>query len=383
MEKKVIICVPIYKQQLNIFEITSLIQLEKILGKHEICYVAPEGFNPEVFDGYLTYPIEYFDRTYFESIRAYSTLCTSLEFYERFVDYEYMLIYQTDAFVFSDKLIEWCDKGYDYVGAPGLYGFFDSMCAWVGNGGLSLRKVSSCINVLNRYQNILKNHFFSELFSEGEDAFWSYCGVRDDIDFFVPNVYEAQKFSSQTTIGDTFIGNELPFGTHYYYQSNYDKWYPIISNMGYKIPNINEVEFSISDEEDAIRWKRFYDVYFRLKINQTSLNVYEDVDVHVLGAGRIGKECLHVIEMLRCKSINVYDNNINALKGIDILEKHDVKKLDKAIEQIGDGCLLVCINSIDDEIDEIIKSIQRKGNKVLNHKDFIEDCCISIEKGLL
>lgn len=42
----------------------------------------------------------------------------SAEFYDRFAAYEYVLIYQLDAFVFADRLAEFCQMGYDYIGAP-------------------------------------------------------------------------------------------------------------------------------------------------------------------------------------------------------------------------------------------------------------------------
>ncbi len=39
-------------------------------------------------------------------------------FYKQFLNYEYILIYQLDAFVFKDEL-NYCSQGIDYVGAPG------------------------------------------------------------------------------------------------------------------------------------------------------------------------------------------------------------------------------------------------------------------------
>ena len=35
-----------------------------------------------------------------------------------FLEYQYMLIYQLDAFVFEDKLDYFCELGYDYIGIP-------------------------------------------------------------------------------------------------------------------------------------------------------------------------------------------------------------------------------------------------------------------------
>ena len=53
------------------------------------------------------------------------------EFWEKFADYEYVLMYHLDALVFSDQLQEWCGKGLDYIGAPFLR---CDRCA-VGEGG--------------------------------------------------------------------------------------------------------------------------------------------------------------------------------------------------------------------------------------------------------
>ena len=76
------------------------------------------------------------------------------DFWEKFADYEYVLMYHLDALVFSDQLQEWCEQGLDYIGSPFL------ICAdapWVrvercGNGGFALYRVPSVLKVLwNRY----------------------------------------------------------------------------------------------------------------------------------------------------------------------------------------------------------------------------------------
>jgi hypothetical protein len=43
----------------------------------------------------------------------------SKQFYERFVAYDYMLIYQLDAYVFKDELDDWSAKGYDLLAHHG------------------------------------------------------------------------------------------------------------------------------------------------------------------------------------------------------------------------------------------------------------------------
>jgi hypothetical protein len=74
----------------------------------------------------------------------------SIGFYEVFRQYEYMLIYQLDCWVFRDELEMWCDKGYDYIGAPFFVKWFVDRGIYVGNGGFSLRKISNIIEYLKR-----------------------------------------------------------------------------------------------------------------------------------------------------------------------------------------------------------------------------------------
>jgi hypothetical protein len=64
--------------------------------------------------------IESFPDENFRDISCYNRMLLNDEFYARFAEYEYALIHQLDAFVFSDRLLEWCKLGYDYIGAPWL-----------------------------------------------------------------------------------------------------------------------------------------------------------------------------------------------------------------------------------------------------------------------
>jgi hypothetical protein len=86
----------------------------------------------------------------FVSIAAYSHLLLSPTFYEAFREFDYILIYQLDCLVFSNTLQAWCEKGFDYIGAP----LFEKdvkppRLSRAGNGGLSLRRVQAFLDVLN------------------------------------------------------------------------------------------------------------------------------------------------------------------------------------------------------------------------------------------
>src|SRR4029079_3572600 len=82
----------------------------------------------------------------------YNRLMNIPYFYRHFLEYDYILIYQLDTFVFENNLEEWCNMNIDYVGAPWInstwvnnlkkkISWIDKFIYPVGNGGLSLRKV--------------------------------------------------------------------------------------------------------------------------------------------------------------------------------------------------------------------------------------------------
>ena len=125
--------------------------------------------------------VESFSDEYFASLRGYNKLVLDELFYMRFLKYQYMLIYQLDAFVFKDELLLWAEKGYDYIGAPWIppkhsyltlrgrlkiqlkYFIYTLLnddrrklkkyCNYqVGNGGFSLRKINKMLEVTRFYR---------------------------------------------------------------------------------------------------------------------------------------------------------------------------------------------------------------------------------------
>lgn len=153
--KQVVVVIPIYKEQLTQFEQVSLTQAKRVLGRYDICFMAPERMRAFLEERGAR--AEYWPDACFDNRLGYSKLLLTPEFYEHFADYEYLLIYQLDAFVFSDQLEAFCAMGYDYIGAPMPY-WFGWPYGWnhVGNGGLSLRKIPSCIHVTRNRASIYK-----------------------------------------------------------------------------------------------------------------------------------------------------------------------------------------------------------------------------------
>lgn len=150
--KTVAVVVPGYnRSEFTPDEEISFRHLEHFLGKYDKYLVVPESLAIKRSG----YEISRFSDSFFGSAIANAKLMLSRQFYERFAEYKYVLIYQLDALVFSDQLLEWCDTDLDYIGAPWLA---SADSPWVGlsrvgNGGFSLRKVRSFLHVIdsNRY----------------------------------------------------------------------------------------------------------------------------------------------------------------------------------------------------------------------------------------
>lgn len=145
----VCIGVPIYKRVLDDQENASLQQLTKVLGRYPIFFITHRDLNTEFYrTNFPSFGFRYFDPASFASMDGYNRLLLSREFYLAFQDFEFLMIYQTDAWVFRDELETWCRHGWDYVGAP----WFDSAepgqaprMNQVGNGGFCLRRISTIL----------------------------------------------------------------------------------------------------------------------------------------------------------------------------------------------------------------------------------------------
>lgn len=149
------------------YEELSLRQCLHVLHNRHIILITYPEFDKSNYDYLLseysnvTHDYSFFDKRYFKSISGYNELLLSRMFYDRFRSYSHILIYQLDAYIFRDELDYWCSLSYDYIGAPWFEGFRKTTNnrLWkVGNGGLSLRRVSSFIKL---FEWLFKAHYLS------------------------------------------------------------------------------------------------------------------------------------------------------------------------------------------------------------------------------
>lgn len=216
----------------------SFLQCLKVLSAYDIYLVAPIGLDLSSYTVNSTIKAKRFDPSYFSGIAGYNRLMLSNFFYNSFIDYDYILIYQLDSWVFKDELSYWCKLGYDYVGAPwididvyrwlhikNLYptelkvvhrignGRFLSK---VGNGGFSLRKVKSMMYNLNLFS------YRSKTWRAYEDSFFCHYVSTFNIFFRTPSLNKALKFSFDANPASAYEANnfELPFGCHAFNRSD-------------------------------------------------------------------------------------------------------------------------------------------------------------------
>jgi hypothetical protein len=179
----VCIVIPHHRAVLKPTERCALDHCVQLLGHYHVALVSPQALDvSSLLADYPELACERFEDASFGSVADYNRLMLSDHFYARFADFDYLLLHQLDAFVFADRLADWCNRGYDYVGAPwlrgtapkdgfnrlrrrlkaGLYRALDRREASgvlhysqfdgaVGNGGFSLRRVAALRRVLARF----------------------------------------------------------------------------------------------------------------------------------------------------------------------------------------------------------------------------------------
>lgn len=226
MKNQVVIALPFYKESLTRNEEISLDRCRDVLGKYPRILFGPHGVNPARYlERDPSMSVIHYDDHHFTSIMSYSALCCMPRFYEKFLDYEYMLIYQLDSYVFRDELLLWCGQGFDYIGAPwpeyehmteskkaiSRLPFLKLILKRAGQGGFTLRKVRTMFEASARLSFF---RFLTRKFPE--DVLWTTIGSRLYHPFRLAGFEESLKFAFDANPGLCFdlAGQKLPFGCH-------------------------------------------------------------------------------------------------------------------------------------------------------------------------
>lgn len=249
------VVVPVHKPTLTNAEVASLQQVSRVLSDFPVLLAMPRSMSAASYLGVCDslQPI-LFDDEWFQSFRRHQKLMTSIQFYQRFDLYSHILVYHLDAWVFRDELLQWCEREFDYIGAPWRSGYdANGKAKFVsaGNGGFSLRRVEACLKTLEafdgrRYRglgallrelrfrkgaNALKHlaaiplklagfgntlRHFHQSYAFTEDKFWAYSAVLANNGFRVAPVETAKEFAFEASPEQLYeeSSQTLPFGCH-------------------------------------------------------------------------------------------------------------------------------------------------------------------------
>lgn len=187
------IIIPVYKEDISELEKISIKSLYKETNNYEHTYlICPKGLNTTVYQSIfpaikkLEFPV-----TFFKSKFTYSHLLMQYEFYNVFSVYDYMFIFQLDGYMFKNEIQKWINKDIDYVGAPvfapksqeWLLGQYGIKNPWVGNGGVSLRKIKTFKYICDpnakfRVVNTLSDEVLLKMLY-GEDVY--FCNIVPEL----------------------------------------------------------------------------------------------------------------------------------------------------------------------------------------------------------
>lgn len=261
--------IPVHSPQPSAYELISFHQCFTILSERDIKIVAPEGLSLESYQKVVpNFEIIYINPKWQSNLMAYNKLKISRFFYNLFKDYQFLLTYELDAFIFKDELDYWCDKNYDYIGAPWFEGFDNAKpgaeLIKVGNSGFSLRKIHPILKVLKKLyykkyadfgtgrKNLLKAYLkapFLWLINQldenytvqnsglYEDRFFCDVVPAFSKEFKIAPISEAISFSFELHPRTLFELNndKLPMGCHAWWRYDLAFWRPYIENEGYTL----------------------------------------------------------------------------------------------------------------------------------------------------
>jgi hypothetical protein len=241
--KNVVVLIPVYKAEMDAFECYAVEHSLKVLAGQDIVFVGPRGLDMETTTRrFGSFPCMAFDDVFFASVQGYNRLLLSVDFYQSFSDYEFVLILQTDAIVIRDELSYWCKQPFDYIGAPWPDGYelfvnmgrFDGVNGkkvkvYVGNGGLSLRRVRKCVALLKEFGEEV--NVFNRTGSS-EDLFFSVMGALS-YDFVIPNEITASRFAMELkpSFYHAVNGGLAPMGGHAWWVYEPEFWRGYLVDM--------------------------------------------------------------------------------------------------------------------------------------------------------
>lgn len=251
--QKICVVIPIHRFDLSRDEEVSWNSLVQSLPEIPKMIVAPRRFQAD-FQHFRGVEIFFFEDHYFTYPKGYNSLLLSKKFYQNFSSFRNILIYQLDCLICDSSRANLLESNWDYIGAPWAKNYHTKPGVefeGVGNGGFSLRNVSSALRVLDskisarpdysmeppprwwHWKRVRKvmlcfnwfraflpkltvELFLKKHYPGNEDIFWGKYASQIDPTFKVATVDEALEFAFESDPAGSYekIGKKLPFGCH-------------------------------------------------------------------------------------------------------------------------------------------------------------------------
>ena len=224
-----------------------------------------------------------------------------------------MYIYQTDCYLIYDQLEEWCNKGYDYIGAPILatdaqwknYKNKDKFEPQVGNGGFSLRKIST----------------FKEL-TNPKGEFREYYKLTDELlskviyedKYFANDIYNFYDLTRPTWPEALFFALDMNVDVIY---NNGFKGMPMgIHAWGKNIRHWKNILEELKDNQEVIdycenAYKEYFDIYYNKPNNDNIKDIFR---MYICAYNGYGKEYIPNEDYYEYVDYKNCDNKFNDTK---------------------------------------------------------------------
>jgi hypothetical protein len=170
--------------------------------KNFMCLLKSKGYGLMIFHGteneeFIKKGLEGWPNTIYYiplnksnlTIEMYNELFKSSSFWQTIQSYgcEHALIFQTDTVLLKDTVDDYLK--YDYIGAPWRIKYYYPFgCHEIGNGGLSLRRVETMINIIRKKDDNEHNG--------NEDGYFGFRCLR--YGYTLPSCSVASSFSVET-----------------------------------------------------------------------------------------------------------------------------------------------------------------------------------------
>lgn len=220
--KKVCIVTPFHKDNLSEYESISLKTIQFHFKEYDKFLVSFKENNLKL-QGFKKVN---FSKYFFKNLGSYNKLCSSIDFYGKFSNYEYMLICHLDVIVLKNNLKYFTDLNLSYLGAlTGTKNIFDRTrkllwgTRYFCNGGFSLRKISDFISVLESNNMSFPFNYYT-LYELTKSSTIKYLSL-----FF------KTKYSKSKNLGEYFALN------FYLHEDTFWSYFATIFYKNYKLPS--------------------------------------------------------------------------------------------------------------------------------------------------